>query len=500
MYFGRHRSHIYSRRRDLSQRIRKFFSVATLFVFLGLEKTTTLEIEKNPTLCNKIEPKAVLKNHRKTLNNELSYEDWPLSYSDRKCNYCENLPAPTQCYQDAVMDSLHGKRILLLGHALSFAGGEIWLRGVAELLEQAGAHVRILFVFDKENSRLDWSIFPSYEERGFSYLFWQRRKLNFSSFDFILANTVAIEHWFGFFKAVSAYTPPHMMKELNSRIIYCVHELFPNQFHNKFLFSHLPEVKLAVFPSFAAKSMWVNKIPALSSNSMVMNPGVSKQRFEEITSTLSGSKTEFRSRLHIPAKDANDVVILQVSSLIMKDKGITNLIEAFYLMLSNTNPHELRVRAWCLVIVGGGPDRTKAEKMASFVNTKIRSLGARRSKIILRNHTDDVAPYLGSCDVFVLNSEYESFGMVLVEAMLAARPTIARNVGGIREIINDNVTGVLLPNKGDNRVELADAMSSLTTSFGYKVRLDEMGKAARETAHHKFTYVAFARSLSRIFW
>ncbi len=88
----------------------------------------------------------------------------------------------------------------------------------------------------------------------------------------------------------------------------------------------------------------------------------------------------------------------------------------------------------------------------------------------------------GACDVFVLPSEYEAFGIVLLEAMACGKPCVATDVGGVSEIV-DEKTGVLV-DYGD-RDGLARAIIDL---LGSERKRKEMGMAGREKVHTKFTW------------
>lgn len=86
------------------------------------------------------------------------------------------------------------------------------------------------------------------------------------------------------------------------------------------------------------------------------------------------------------------------------------------------------------------------------------------------------------CDVFVAPSRFESFGLVFLEAMRAAKPVIGCDVGGMPEVIDDGKSGLLVP-PGDPRA-LADAIISLLRD---SARRRQMGRAGRERFLSHFT-------------
>lgn len=78
------------------------------------------------------------------------------------------------------------------------------------------------------------------------------------------------------------------------------------------------------------------------------------------------------------------------------------------------------------------------------------------------------------CDVAVVPSRYESFGLVLLEAMRFGKPVVATDVGGIPEIVKDGETGLLVPVESIDR--LIVAMTAVGTDKKLRRRLGEAGR------------------------
>jgi len=92
-----------------------------------------------------------------------------------------------------------------------------------------------------------------------------------------------------------------------------------------------------------------------------------------------------------------------------------------------------------LLLIGDGPDRKKLESRAS-------ALGLADSIVWLGSVThDDAMRYMSSMDVLVVPSLFEGFGLVAAEGMAAELPVVGSNVDGLAEVIEDNVTGYLVP-------------------------------------------------------
>lgn len=90
-----------------------------------------------------------------------------------------------------------------------------------------------------------------------------------------------------------------------------------------------------------------------------------------------------------------------------------------------------------LLMIGDGPDRADAERESRElgVDGDIRFLG----KI------DTVAPLLQQSDLFLIPSQSESFGLAALEAMACGVPVVGSRVGGLPELIQDGVSGILEP-------------------------------------------------------
>ncbi len=126
-----------------------------------------------------------------------------------------------------------------------------------------------------------------------------------------------------------------------------------------------------------------------------------------------------------------------------------------------------------LVLVGDGPDRSGAEWLA-------HDLGIQ-DKILFMGKQERVNELLPLADVMVLPSQLESFGLAALEAMACRVPAIATRVGGVPELIDNGVSG-LLYEVGDVEGMAAGAIALLTD----RDRLEVMRDAARKTARTRF--------------
>lgn len=105
----------------------------------------------------------------------------------------------------------------------------------------------------------------------------------------------------------------------------------------------------------------------------------------------------------------------------------------------------------------------------------------------------DVAELLSACDIFALASDWEGVPVAVIEAMAARLPVVATAVGGVGELVETDVTGLLVP-PGDAHA-LAEAMADLA---GDPERRRGMGERARQRAE-RFDASVMVASYARLF-
>jgi D-inositol-3-phosphate glycosyltransferase len=124
-------------------------------------------------------------------------------------------------------------------------------------------------------------------------------------------------------------------------------------------------------------------------------------------------------------------------------KGIDNLLRAIARVVERRP--ELRAHI-CVPIIGGDPDRVREDDEMIRLQALREELGIEDVVLFLGAKDQDMLPYYYSAaDVVIMPSDYESFGMVALEAMACGTPVIASDVGGLAFLIKDGRTGYRVP-------------------------------------------------------
>ncbi|MDH7486934.1 MAG: glycosyltransferase [Anaerolineae bacterium] len=138
------------------------------------------------------------------------------------------------------------------------------------------------------------------------------------------------------------------------------------------------------------------------------------------------------------------------------------------------------------VIIGEGELRAELEALAVRLELQhhVRFCGLRR----------DVPALLQCLDLFVLPSLFEGLPLALLEAMAAGRPVVATDVAGSSEVIEDGVSGRLVP-PGD-ATALAQAMAELLDD---RERAQALARQGQETVRRRYTIGPVAEAYERIY-
>jgi glycosyltransferase involved in cell wall biosynthesis len=123
-----------------------------------------------------------------------------------------------------------------------------------------------------------------------------------------------------------------------------------------------------------------------------------------------------------------------------------------------------------LVLAGEGPLRMECEALAA-------SLGIRKqTQFVGHKPGAEIARLLQGCEVFVLPSREEPFGIVLIEAMACRKPVVATAVGGIPEIVEHQKSGILVE---------PDNPAALTEGIRRVLRNSELRKTIADNGHSR---------------
>jgi phosphatidylinositol alpha-1,6-mannosyltransferase len=188
------------------------------------------------------------------------------------------------------------------------------------------------------------------------------------------------------------------------------------------------------------------------------------------------------SKLTLPREFPAGRVILTVGRWLAAEryKGMDTLITALPRLL--TQRPELQ-----LVIAGSGDDRAWLEDLAEQNGVN------RHVHFLAELSYPELAACYSACEIFALPSKGEGFGLVYLEAMACGKPVIGGAHGGAPEIIEDGVTGYLVPH-GDP-MQLATSLEALLAD---PTNAKEMGARGKLRVDHEFRFNTFAKALKKI--
>ncbi len=137
-------------------------------------------------------------------------------------------------------------------------------------------------------------------------------------------------------------------------------------------------------------------------------------------------------RKEMGARDDDDVLVGLVGRLVW-EKGYREVLDAARQLL--TTAPQVRV------VIVGGRDHDKADALTAADIAAAEALG----NVTFLGHRDDVEELYPAFDVYALASHREGFPRSAMEAAAMARPVIATNIRGCRQVVDDGHTGLLVP-------------------------------------------------------
>jgi glycosyltransferase involved in cell wall biosynthesis len=208
---------------------------------------------------------------------------------------------------------------------------------------------------------------------------------------------------------------------------------------------------------------------------------VARERIITIPNGIEGDRFDFQCDKGMQRRKlglANDRLIAVTVGRLTQQKGYPYLLSALTSIPPKQRPLTL--------VVGDGPDRAELESsaIASGLEKDVKFLGLRR----------DIPELLAAADLFVLPSLWEGLPLVLLEAMAAGLPAVVTAVGGNTEVVEDGISGTLIP-PGDAQALTTAVCSLLSDSF----KRDRLGRAARQRFETSFSMQRFVEAHERLY-
>ena len=176
--------------------------------------------------------------------------------------------------------------------------------------------------------------------------------------------------------------------------------------------------------------------------------------------------------IHSPFGD-NDIIIGTIKGLEYQ-YGIEHLLKAFKFAADRNPDYPLK-----LLIVGKGSLESQLKKLAEELNIADSTIFTGFVRY------SEVQNYHNMLDIYLALSviDDESFGVAVLEAGACEKPVIVSDIGGLTEVVENNLTGIIVPSK--NPVKAAEAIEFLVKN---KEEGKKMGKAARLRILEKYDF------------
>lgn len=282
---------------------------------------------------------------------------------------------------------------------------------------------------------------------------------NTYQFELVYSNTLAVLLGFLF------------SRKKGIKHIWHIHEIILSPKIATKIFNFLIRSKsnsFTIYNSIATASFWESSFRKRKNYKVISN-GLEIPQEDMLTNEI----IDVRNKL----LGVNDEIVIALVGRINKWKGQFILSEAFYnLTKKHTNLK--------LIFVGSTTDNQLF--ILKDLTSKIKEYNIE-NKVKIIPFQSNINKVWSAIDIAVVPSvEPEPFGLVAVEAMLAKKPVIAFNHGGLTEIVKHNSTGFLV--EPNNLEELIKAIDMLVIDKDLRLKMGEEGyiRATKEFSIHKY--------------
>ena len=174
---------------------------------------------------------------------------------------------------------------------------------------------------------------------------------------------------------------------------------------------------------------------------------------------------------------SEDTLLVGVASELHHIKGLDVLLRAWAKFTTN---HEAK-----LVILGSGEEKESLTQLSKSLNL---------TSVHFKGYIDNARSLFKAFDIFVLPSRSEAMPYSLLEAGFAGIPSLSSNVGGVSEVIEDKVSGLLVPREGEGQL-----VSALTYLADHKDEREHFGFALNKKILQEFTLEKMVRDTIRVY-
>lgn len=231
--------------------------------------------------------------------------------------------------------------------------------------------------------------------------------------------------------------------EADSKVAWIHNEVEHQGFTHEYCLKAFKPYKFIVNVSESCKRLFDNMVPEYSSKSIY------------IYNIIDYEKIYKKAKACIPqVMNSPKLKIVTAARMEENQKRISRIIDCCDRMVA------CGIDNFIWIVLGDGPDYNKYVKMVNDKNLC--------KYIVFMGHQDNPYVFMKNADIFVLPSLYESFGLVLKEALAVGCPVVTTDFQASHEIVEDNVNGIICENSSDG---IYKAISTIANNLEYLNKL-----------------------------